>query len=133
MSDQNRNLILGQLKELGDLKEGGILSESEFQIEKKKLLDLLNNVNADGSSHEYVEPDDELVSSEESNDSGLSKDSSMAKSIAKGGARTVGALYTFGMSEVVIRSRKKRKAAEAELEDLKKQIGNNSENSDTDK
>lgn len=131
MSDQNRNLILGQLKELGDLKEGGILSESEFQIEKKKLLDLLNNVNTDGFSHENVEADDEVMSSEESTDSELIKNSSKAKSIAKGGARTVGAFYTLGMSEVVIRSRKKRKAAEAELEELKKQIGKNSENSDT--
>ena len=131
MSDQNRNLILGQLKELGDLKEGGILSESEFQIEKKKLLDLLNNVNTEGFSHENVEADDEVMSSEESTDSEPGKDSSKAKSIAKGGARTVGAFYTLGMSEVVIRSRKKRKAAEVELEELKKQIGNNSENSDT--
>ena len=131
MSDQNRNLILGQLKELGDLKEGGILSESEFQIEKKKLLDLLNNVNTDGSSQENVKADDEVMSSGESTDSELIKDSSKAKSIARGGARTVGAFYTLGMSEVVIRSLKKRKAAEAELEELKKQIGKNSENSDT--
>ena len=49
----------------------------------------------------------------------LSKDASKAKSIAKGYVRTVGAVYTLGRSEVVIRSRKKRKASEADLDDLK--------------
>jgi hypothetical protein len=30
---------LGQLRQLGDLKDQGILSEEEFQAQKRKILD----------------------------------------------------------------------------------------------
>jgi hypothetical protein len=114
MSDQNRNLILGQLKELGELKENGILSESEFQIEKNKLLDLLNFVNSGVPSSEQIDPksDEEVSIFDEPLGLELRNDSSIAKSIAKGYVRSIGAVYTLGLSEVVIRGRKKRKAAE---------------------
>jgi hypothetical protein len=117
MSDQNRNLILGQLKQLGDLKENGILSESEFQIEKIKLLDLLNSVNSGVPSSEQIDlkADEEVSIFEEPLSLELQNESSKAKSIAKGYVRSIGAFYTLGLSEVVIKGRKKRKAAELDL------------------
>ena len=117
MSDLNRNLILGQLKQLGDLKENGILSESEFQIEKIKLLDLLNSVDSGVPSSEQIVPkeDEEVSVFEEPLSLEPHNQSSKAKSIAKGYVRSVGALYTLGLSEVVIKGREKRKAAELDL------------------
>ena len=126
-------MILGQLKELGELRTSGILSESEFQIEKEKLLDQLNNLDVDGRSLDQVALEDvpTIENVEELSDLELGKSPSKAKLIAKGGARTIGAFYTLGMSEVAIRSRRKRKAAEAELEELKKKIKDDSGNNES--
>jgi hypothetical protein len=132
MSDQNRNLILGQLKKLGELKENGILSESEFQIEKTKLLDLLNNVSSEVTDSEQIDPkaNGEVSVFEEPISLELRNDFSKAKSIAKGYVRSIGAVYTLGLSEVVIKGRKKREAVEHNLGILEVNLEGNPDHPD---
>lgn len=123
MSSPDQSSILAELKVLGELKADGVLSDAEFQIEKEKLLSTLN-ASVGANSEEVVEADVTSITSFDDDDSGSVeevKKSTTAKSVALGGVRAVGAVYTLGASEFLLRKRRKLKAMEAELENLKKQ------------